>query len=201
MQIRSSFAIAVGAVSLTLALGACSREESPQADAAAIAAANVEPPPVEEPYSVEAVAGEESMTTNPDSGSATATPPQDPPSAAAEVPSETNSAPAAPVDAPDNSSIKATSFRGSGNEPFWNVEIDAGMANYKTLENQTGVMLQTKRSGDGNKVIYSGTHEGKPFSFTLVKRACSDSMSGRKFGYWLSATVDGQTNTGCADSR
>lgn len=189
MQIRHSLLVAAGALSLTVALGACSREPStPQPEAQTAA---VEPPPVEEPFQVEATAGEEATVNNPDT--TPNTPPADP--ATPDAP------PAVPKDAPDNSNVKATSFRAYGNEPFWNVDIDGGMANYATLENQTGTMMQVKRSGEGNKVVYSGEHEGKPFSFTFVKRACSDSMSGRKFGFAVSAVVDGRTNTGCADSK
>ena len=197
MRNRSSVIVMLATAGLAVSLLGCSRTPS-QADAEAAAA--VEPPPVEEPFAVQdAPLGEEAIVQNPSDATATA---PDATTAAPATPStgtSTAAEPAAPAaDAPDNSKVKSTNFKAYGNEPFWNAQVDDGMVLFATLENQDGVMLTAKRSGEGNKVIYSGDNVGKPFSFTFIERKCLDSMSGRPFNYWVSAKVDGRTMTGCA---
>lgn len=200
MRNRSPVFVMLATAGLAVSLFGCSRTPS-QADADAQAVAAVEPPPVEEPFAVEeAPLGEEAMVQNPSDGTTTA---PDATAAAAPAAPSTGAAtatqPATPAaDAPDNSKVKSTNFKAYGNEPFWNAQVDNGMVLFATLENQDGVMLTAKRSGEGNKVVYSGENAGKPFSFTFVERKCLDSMSGRPFNYWVSASVDGRTMTGCA---
>ena len=204
MSIQRASLLAVATVAF--ALTACQRTPTDDsASAEAVAEADVEAA-VEEPFVVEgATAGEEATIANTD---ATPTPVELPPSPDTPVASPAATDPAATsgtVDPhagkPDNSSVKSTAFWASGNEPFWNFDVDDKMMNFKTLENQTGWMLPVSRSGEGNKVTYSGVHEGKPFSFTITKRTCMDSMSGQKFDYAVKGQLNGNNYDGCSRAK
>lgn len=196
MSLRRTSLIAFA--SAAVMLSACQRTPTDNAATSSetVAEAPVEAPVVEEPFVVEGTAsGEEAMVDN---VGATPTPvPSDSPDTAT---SSTSSTDATDPHAgkPDNSSVKATSFLASGNEPFWNFDVDDKMMVFKTLENQSGWMLPVSRSGEGSKVVYSGVHEGKAFSFTLNKRTCMDSMSGAKFDYAVTGTLNGNRYDGCA---
>ena len=186
------------AASLGLSLGACQRTPTDDADAAAVADATPEAPVVEMPaeqevFQVEAPAGEESTMDN-GAAEVAAT-------AAETAPAEAAASADPLASAPDNSAIKATSFKATGNEPFWGFDVDDKMMNFSTLENQAGWMLPVKRSGDGNKVTYSGVHEGKAFAFSIIKRACQDTMSGQKYDYTVRGQLNGNTYDGCGSSK
>lgn len=198
MQLSNSrrLLIAITASVFAISMSACQRtptDDPAQTAAEAPAAPTIEMPAEQAPFEVEAPAGEEATMDN---GAAEA----------AATAAETSPAPEAPsvdphASAPDNSAIRATSFKATGNEPFWGFDVDDKMMNFTTLENQAGWMLPVKRSGDGNKVTYSGVHEGKAFAFSIIKRACQDTMSGQKFDYTVRGQLNGNTYDGCGSAK
>lgn len=198
MQLSNQRRLLVAFTSLAFAISMSACQRTPTDDAAGTAEVTPEAPAIEmpaeqPPFEVEAPAGEEATMDN---GAA----------AAAATAANTSPAPEAPsvdphASAADNSAIKATSFKATGNEPFWGFDVDDKMMNFTTLENQSGWMLPVKRSGDGNKVTYSGVHEGKAFAFSLIKRGCQDSMSGQKFDYTVRGELNGNKYEGCASAK
>ena len=94
-------------------------------------------------------------------------------------------------------------WRGSGNEPFWAVQVDTGGIVFKTPENQDGlrfpISVPTYVGDSGRFTSVTPTTPGHEIEVVFDHRPCADSMSDRKWGYTARVTVDGTVYTGCAD--
>ena len=111
-----------------------------------------------------------------------------------ETPSEP--AEAAPAAAAPRS---ASGYRLIGTEPFWGGTVAETSVLYSTPENQSGERIAVTRRIDGDREIYSGRKDGRPFVLTLSDGPCSDGMSDNVHQYTARLEVDGEVRSGCAN--
>ena len=86
----------------------------------------------------------------------------------------------------------------TGTEPFWNGEIGAGQAVYRTLEAQEPVPFAVKRFAGNNGLGITGQIDGQAFDLTVTPGACSDGMSDRSYPYTATLRLGDDARFGCA---
>jgi putative lipoprotein len=95
---------------------------------------------------------------------------------------------------------RGVTFRGSGNEPGWLLEI--GPDDTLTFEDRYGGSRVTYDAGpaqtaaDGS-ATYVGTRAADTIRVTLRQQSCQDSMSGDGFPTTVEVEVNGQRRQGC----
>lgn len=90
-------------------------------------------------------------------------------------------------------SLEGIDFVASGNEPFWNVEIDfEKMMTFGTMEEpqmMTTPVPAPTRPQDVNAISYRANTEKGNLYVTIFKEKCTDSMSGLESPYKVRVTV------------
>ena len=89
-------------------------------------------------------------------------------------------------------------FQALGNEPFWSFEVLPGKLIYSSPEVQQGMVIAARFSGEGKRLRFSGTMQGKPVVLTIEPGTCSDGMSDTDYAYKASFAWGEQTEQGCA---
>ncbi|PVW14584.1 copper resistance protein NlpE N-terminal domain-containing protein [Marixanthomonas spongiae] len=101
-------------------------------------------------------------------------------------------------------------FKATGNEPFWNLEIDFAnkKMKFQTMEGDSIVTPLNKpvKPQDIDAVSYRAQTENGTLNVMITRDECTDSMSGEKSGYTVRASVqmgDGDMNdyNGCGDYK
>jgi uncharacterized membrane protein len=89
-------------------------------------------------------------------------------------------------------------FFASGNEPFWNVQIDFdGNLNYRTIETSQSAPAPEFQS-NGNLKIWQANLESGTLIMTVEETYCRDTMSGFLFTHNVTVQLNGQYEmTGC----
>ncbi|RFN57744.1 copper resistance protein NlpE N-terminal domain-containing protein [Marixanthomonas ophiurae] len=105
---------------------------------------------------------------------------------------------------------KAIGFKATGNEPFWNLEIDFAnkTMKFKTLEGDSIVTPLPKlvKPQDIDAVSYRAQTESGALHVMIIRDECTDSMSGKKSGYKVRASVqlgdaDMKDYNGCGEYK
>lgn len=117
---------------------------------------------------------------------------------------------------PENFSMKAKKpntsygFKATGNEPFWNLEIDFAnkRMKFRALEGDSIVTPLPKlvKPQDIDAVSYRAQTESGALNVMIIRDECADSMSGKKSGYKVRVSVqmgdaDMKDYTGCGDYK
>ena len=89
-------------------------------------------------------------------------------------------------------------FQALGTEPFWSLEVLPGKLVYTSPEVQHGVVIAARFSGEGKRLLFSGTMQGKPVVLSIEPGTCSDGMSDTVHAYKAVFTWGAQTEQGCA---
>ena len=100
--------------------------------------------------------------------------------------------------------LRGVSYRASGNEPGWLVEVGPGdsltyLANYGQ---ERHVFTGVTRSGEDatGSLALAGRHDGQSIAVTLTREPCQDDMSGAAFDYRAVVTFDGHDYRGCGSA-
>jgi uncharacterized membrane protein len=96
--------------------------------------------------------------------------------------------------------VRGVTFRGTGNEPGWTVEIGPGsrlefVTNYG--QERHAFDAATERN-DGGARVYSAAEGAQSIKVTVSAEACTDDMSGWSFDRRMVVEFGGQTYRGCA---
>lgn len=117
---------------------------------------------------------------------------------------------------PENFSMKATKpntsygFKATGNEPFWDLEIDFAnkKMKFKTMEGDSIVTPLNKpvKPQDIDAVSYRAQTESGALNVMIIRDECTDSMSGKKSGNKVRLSVqmgegDMKDYNGCGDYK
>ena len=103
------------------------------------------------------------------------------------------------ADTPVGPGTAVRTFHVVGNEPFWSLEITAGMLRFRTPEDTAGVLFpQGARSVAGDTLTWSGSADSRTIEARLWPSECSDGMSDRVWTYRAIVRVDTTTYQGCA---
>lgn len=105
---------------------------------------------------------------------------------------------------------KAIGFKATGNEPFWNIEIDFTNKKMK-FKSMEGISIITPlpklvKPQDIDAVSYRAQTESGTLQVMIIRDECTDSMSGKKSGYKVRVNVqmgngDMKTYKGCGDYK
>ncbi|KPK79205.1 MAG: hypothetical protein AMS25_13520 [Gemmatimonas sp. SM23_52] len=87
-------------------------------------------------------------------------------------------------------------YRAYGNEPFWNVEVSAGVLRLNRLGSESRTWTDVQKHTIENGVRFEG--DGPPIELTLVREPCRDSMSGAYFGMSARLVLGAEELRGCA---
>lgn len=98
--------------------------------------------------------------------------------------------------------VRGVTFRGTGNEPGWTVEVGPGsrlefVTNYG--EDRHAFDAATEQHEGGARAYSAGDGE-MSIKVTLATEPCTDDMSGRAFDHRMVVEFGGQTYRGCATS-
>ncbi|MFN3939299.1 MAG: copper resistance protein NlpE N-terminal domain-containing protein [Chitinophagales bacterium] len=89
-------------------------------------------------------------------------------------------------------------FIATGNEPFWNVEIDfEKMIRFNTMDGQTMQTPIPAFNPKGNAIEYAADTESGKLTLQITAETCTDNMSGDALNYAVTCVVNGKTFTGC----
>lgn len=69
---------------------------------------------------------------------------------------------------------------------------------YSSPEVQQGMVIAARFSGEGKRLLFSGTMQGKPVVLTIEPGTCSDGMSDTVYAYKAVFIWGEQTERGCA---
>ena len=89
-------------------------------------------------------------------------------------------------------------FQALGTEPFWSFEVLPGKLIYSSPEVQQGMVIAARFSGEGKRLLFSGTMQGKAVVLTIEPGTCSDGMSDTVYAYKAAFRWGEQTESGCA---
>ena len=92
-------------------------------------------------------------------------------------------------------------FQALGTEPFWSLEVLPGKLVYTSPEVQHGVVVAARFSGEGKRLLFSGTMHGKPVMLSIEPGSCSDGMSDTVYAYKAAFIWGAQTEQACARLR
>tara|TARA_R100001369_G_C3322621_1_gene169197 strand:- start:1347 stop:2411 length:1065 start_codon:yes stop_codon:yes gene_type:complete len=105
---------------------------------------------------------------------------------------------------------KAIGFKATGNEPFWDLEIDFvnKIMKFKTMEGDSILAPLSKpvKPQDIDAVSYRAQTESGALNVMIIRDECNDSMSGKKSGHKVRVSVqmgDGEMKdyNGCGDYK
>lgn len=89
-------------------------------------------------------------------------------------------------------------FIATGNEPFWNVEIDfEKMMQFKTMEGKSINTPIPVFNPKGNMIEYVAETETGKLILQISSEICTDNMSGDVFNYTVTCEVNGKKYSGC----
>lgn len=97
--------------------------------------------------------------------------------------------------------LQGFEFRGSGNEPFWNVEISEKGIIFSELGEPQITLPYCKPRASGERLTYSskvGGNGQREIEIIIDERPCIDNMSGEHFSFSASVILNGRTYAGCA---
>lgn len=78
-------------------------------------------------------------------------------------------------------------FKGSGNEPFWNVEISEAQIKVKTITDSiVAPSVEAIRAADRNVKLYRTQAAGSTVRIEVIQNNCTDPMSGKYSPYSVS---------------
>lgn len=104
----------------------------------------------------------------------------------------------------EDARVRGITFRGTGNEPGWLLEIGPG--NRVLFEDGYGSMrvifqsLPPRSTGQTGETVYENTSSAQRLKITLQQKSCSDTMSDETFPYTVSIEVEGAKRQGCGTS-
>ncbi|WP_224489952.1 META domain-containing protein [Robertkochia flava] len=108
-----------------------------------------------------------------------------------------------------NGSPAATFFKGSGNEPFWNVELSEEGISFTSLiegyESLSTPLPEVIRAADANIKRYRANTEKTQLDLTIAQDSCADTMADKQYGYRVTleirtgADTEAKTLSGCGD--
>ena len=102
--------------------------------------------------------------------------------------------------APGDTTPPMTVFRAFGNEPFWNVNVEAATLTFTTPDDQVGVVMQGERRSLADGVEITGIHDGKPFALKVAAGSCSDGMSDNQHEMTSTFRYGELDYTGCGEA-
>ena len=95
------------------------------------------------------------------------------------------------------------SYKLSGNEPFWNVEITSGGITFTQMGQDAVYFPATVAKAGGSNRIYdtSTTKNGKTMEMRIIMedKLCSDTMADKSYAYKATVTLNGKTYQGCGE--
>ena len=96
--------------------------------------------------------------------------------------------------------VRRVTFRGTGNEPGWTVEIGPGSRlKFVTNYGQDRHAFETAtESNEGGARVYSAANGERSIKVTVSAEACTDDMSGWSFDHRMLVEFGGRTYRGCA---
>ena len=96
--------------------------------------------------------------------------------------------------------VRGVTFRGTGNEPGWTVEIGPGSRlEFVTNYGQDRHAFETAtESSEGSTRFFSAANGERSIKVTVSTDACTDDMSGWSFDHRMVVELGGQTYRGCA---
>jgi uncharacterized membrane protein len=96
--------------------------------------------------------------------------------------------------------VRGVTFRGTGNEPGWTVEIGSGSRlEFVTNYGQERHTFETATErNEGGARVYSAAEGEQSIKVTVSAEACNDDMSGWSFDHRMVVEFGGQTYRGCA---
>ena len=96
--------------------------------------------------------------------------------------------------------VRGVTFRGTGNEPGWTVEIGPGARlEFVTNYGQERHAFETaNESNEGDARVYTAADGERSIKVTVSAEACTDDMSGWAFDHRMAVEFGGQTYRGCA---
>ncbi len=100
-----------------------------------------------------------------------------------------------------NKLISGNEYMASGNEPFWNLDIDTeGNLVFTRAEVNTPLTIPAadlKMSTRGKIISFSNSEQ--KFKVEFKRGKCFDDMSGNQFDYKVTVTYDGKKYSGCGN--
>lgn len=103
-------------------------------------------------------------------------------------------------DAPWETARRAgATFRASGNEPGWTVEVYPDSLVFVTSYGQERYRFEsyTTSNPDAEPFVYEASADGRTISVARADTPCRDDMSGQPFETTVRLTFDGQPYRGC----
>ena len=90
------------------------------------------------------------------------------------------------------------SFRATGNEPAWRLDIADGTITLLTDLGQTRTVIPAQRPTvkDGTRT-YAAADQGRAVTVTITETICVDTMSGMPHPNTVTVTLDGKKMSGC----
>lgn len=89
----------------------------------------------------------------------------------------------------------AMDYDAVGTEPFWAAKVRGKSITLSRPETADVVATAPEPEAMGDTLVYWGT----PFNLTILRRACSDGMSDRKYAYEAEIRIGDEVLKGCAD--
>lgn len=94
-------------------------------------------------------------------------------------------------------------FEARGNEPFWNVTIEAGelLLTRPFAEQGTYRVPVERQAADGQGQTFAASSGDLPLTLTVVRQRCEDSMSGAQYPAQVQLEVGSEIHGGCGGDR
>lgn len=89
-------------------------------------------------------------------------------------------------------------LRFTGTEPFWGGTVAGGTLTYTTPDNPDGWAVRVARFAGRNGISFTGSHDGRDVVLAATPGVCSDGMSDRRYPFYVTLRIAGETRTGCA---
>ena len=96
--------------------------------------------------------------------------------------------------------VRGVTFRGTGNEPGWTVEIGpgSGLEFVTNYGQERHAFDATTESNQGGARVYSAADGDRSIKVMVSAEACTDEMSGWSFDHRMVVEFGGQAYRGCA---
>jgi heat shock protein HslJ len=95
-------------------------------------------------------------------------------------------------------SAQAANLTARGNEPGWSVQVTDQSITFATMDGPTLSVEPVPAPQTGNEVtVHAATVDGKPFTFVIADKVCSDTMTGMPFPKTVAVIVGEQSYFGC----
>lgn len=101
----------------------------------------------------------------------------------------------------EDARVRGISFRGTGNEPGWLLEIGPG--DRVMFEDGYGSMrvvfqsLPPRNTGQPGETVHESTSSAQRLKITLQRKICADTMSDEVFPYTVHIETEGAKRNGC----